>query len=184
MSQAVETSRIRTRIPGRLDRLPWSRWHWMVLIGLGTVWILDGLEVTIVGALGARLSASRAAAWGISTSAGRGLGGGALRRRRVRRGALVLRLSDRPLGRKRLFLVTLGCTWLATVLDGVLVQRRDGSLLLRFFTGIGIGGEYAAINSAIDELIPARAAGESTSLVNGSVLARRGARARCCRSSC
>jgi hypothetical protein len=52
----VQTGVIETRIPGRLDRLPWSRWHWLVVIGLGTVWILDGLEVTIVGAIASRLT--------------------------------------------------------------------------------------------------------------------------------
>ena len=47
---------ISTDIPGRLDRLPWARWHWMVLLGLGTVWILDGIEVTIVGVIGPRIT--------------------------------------------------------------------------------------------------------------------------------
>jgi MFS family permease len=155
---------ITTKVPGRLDRLPWSRWHWMVLLGLGTVWILDGLEVTIVGAVGSTITKAHS---GISITtaqvgdaAGIYIAGACV-------GALLFgHLTDR-LGRKRLFLVTLGVYLTATILTAT---SRDAWMFFafRFFTGMGIGGEYAAINSAIDELIPARVRGTVDLLVNGS----------------
>ena len=155
---------VETTVPGRLDRLPWTRWHWMVLIGLGTVWILDGLEVTIVGAVGSTLTKAGS---GISIStaqigdaAGIYVAGACL-------GALVFgHLTDR-FGRRRLSLVTLGLYLAATVLTAV---SRDAwtFFAFRFFTGMGIGGEYSAINSAIDELIPARVRGTVDLIVNGS----------------
>ena len=145
-------------VPARLDRLPWSRWHWVVLIGLGTVWILDGLEVTIVGSVGSTLTKAGS---GISITtaqigdaAGIYIAGACV-------GALFFgHLTDR-LGRKRLFMVTLGVYLTATVLTAF---SHDVWMffLLRFLTGTGIGGEYAAINSAIDELIPARVAARWT----------------------
>jgi MFS family permease len=155
---------IETRVPARLDRLPWSRWHWVVLLGLGTVWILDGLEVTIVGAVGSTLTAKGS---GISISTAQVgqaaafyIGGACL-------GALVFgHLTDR-LGRKRLFLVTLLLYLCATMATGLSVTAWM-FFLFRFLTGMGIGGEYAAINSAIDELIPARVRGTVDLLVNGS----------------
>jgi MFS family permease len=151
-------------VPARLDRLPWARWHWMVLIGLGTVWILDGLEVTIVGSVGSTLTKAGS---GISITtaqigdaAGVYIAGACV-------GALFFgHLTDR-LGRKRLFMVTLGVYLTATVLTAF---SHDIWMffLLRFLTGTGIGGEYAAINSAIDELIPARVRGTVDLAVNGS----------------
>jgi MFS family permease len=158
-SQVIETD-----VPARLDRLPWSRWHWMVLIGLGTVWILDGLEVTIVGAVGSTLTQSGS---GISITtaqvgdaAGIYIAGACV-------GALLFgHLTDR-LGRRRLFLVTLGLYLIATVLTAT-SRNAEMFFVFRFFTGMGIGGEYAAINSAIDELIPARSRGTVDLLVNGS----------------
>ena len=165
MSQAVETSRIRTRIPARLDRLPWSRWHWMILIGLGTVWILDGLEVTIIGSIGSRLSES-GSGLGISKSEVAG-GAAAAYIAGACVGALVLGwLTDRY-GRKRLFMLSLGVYLLATLATAFSFSVW-WFMLFRFITGIGIGGEYAAINSAIDELIPARARGRIDVLINGS----------------
>ncbi|HWC33860.1 MAG TPA: MFS transporter [Mycobacteriales bacterium] len=153
-----------TDIPARLDRLPWARWHWLVLAGLGTVWILDGLEVTIVGAVGSTLTKAHS---GISIStaqvgdaAGVYVAGACL-------GALVFGYLTDKLGRKKLFLVTLGVYLLATVLTGVSTNAWM-FFAFRFFTGMGIGGEYAAINSAIDELIPARVRGTVDLLVNGS----------------
>jgi MFS family permease len=154
---------IRTRIPARMDRLPWSSWHWLVVLGLGTVWILDGLEVTIVGAIGARLTEKDAL--GI-TDGQLGLTGtiyvvGAAT------GALFWgNLTDR-FGRKKLFLITLAVYLAATV--GTAFSWNFASFaLFRFFTGFGIGGEYAAINSAIDELIPARVRGWVDLAINGS----------------
>jgi MFS family permease len=155
---------IETAIPARLDRLPWSRFHWMVVIGLGAVWILDGLEATIVGSVAARLTEKGS---GISISAG-GIGiaaafyvaGGCL-------GALFFgQLTDR-FGRKRLFLLTLGVYIVATVATAFAFAPWY-LYLARFLTGAGIGGEYAAINSAIDELIPARVRGRVDLMINGS----------------
>ncbi len=154
---------IRTRIPARMDRLPWSRWHWLVLIGLGTVWILDGLEVTIVGAIGARLQ--EPGTLGLSASqlgqAGTAYVLGACC------GALFFGYLTDRLGRKRLFIVTLLVYLLATV-GTAFAGSFAWFVVFRFFTGFGIGGEYAAINSAIDELIPARVRGWVDLAVNGS----------------
>jgi len=155
---------IETRIPSRLDRLPWSRFHWMVVIGLGTVWILDGLEVTIVGSIGARLTESGSGisldASQIGTAAAFYVGGACL-------GALFFgQLTDR-FGRKKLFLVTLAVYITATVATAFSFAAWY-FYAARFFTGAGIGGEYAAINSAIDELIPARVRGRVDLIINGS----------------
>jgi MFS family permease len=155
---------IETRVPARLDRLPWSRFHWMVIIGLGTVWILDGLEVTIVGSIGDRLTEKGSGitldASQIGTAAAFYVGGACL-------GALFFgQLTDR-LGRKKLFLVTLGVYILATIATAF-SWTAWYFYAARFFTGAGIGGEYAAINSAIDELIPARVRGRVDLIINGS----------------
>ena len=155
---------IETRIPSRLDRLPWSRFHWMVVIGLGTVWILDGLEVTIVGSIGARLTEHGSGisldASQIGTAAAFYVGGACL-------GALFFgQLTDR-FGRKKLFLLTLGVYIAATVATAFSFAAWY-FYAARFFTGAGIGGEYAAINSAIDELIPARVRGRVDLIINGS----------------
>ncbi len=155
---------IETKIPARLDRLPWARWHWMVLIGLGTVWILDGLEVTIVGTISSRLTEKGS---GISISAAQIGQAAAIYVAGACVGALFFGwLADR-LGRKKLFIITLAVYLVATV-----GTAFSGSFLFfavcRFFTGAGIGGEYAAINSAIDELIPARVRGTVDLLINGS----------------
>jgi MFS family permease len=154
---------IETRIPARMDRLPWSRWHWLVVLGLGTVWILDGLEVTIVGAIGGRLEES--GALGLSASqiglAGTAYIGGACT------GALGFGYLTDRLGRKRLFMATLAVYLVATVATAFSWSFASFAFF-RFCTGLGIGGEYAAINSAIDELIPARARGWVDLAINGS----------------
>jgi MFS family permease len=159
-----EGGTIETRIPSRLDRLPWSRFHWMVVIGLGTVWILDGLEVTIVGSIGDRLTEHGSGialdASQIGTAAAFYVGGACL-------GALFFgQLTDR-FGRKKLFLLTLGLYIAATVATAF-SWTAWYFYAARFFTGAGIGGEYAAINSAIDELIPARVRGRVDLIINGS----------------
>ncbi|MEW9527362.1 MFS transporter [Microbispora sp. NPDC049125] len=157
-------AQISTDIPARLDRLPWARWHWMVLIGLGTVWILDGLEVTIVGVIGPRIT-DPDSGLGLTDSqvglaAGIYVAGACL-------GALLFgHLTDR-FGRKKLFLVTLAVYLVATVATAF-SHEAWYFFLCRFFTGAGVGGEYAAINSAIDELIPARVRGTVDLVVNGS----------------
>ncbi len=155
---------IETDVPARIDRLPWARWHWLVVVGLGAVWILDGLEVTIVGAIGSRLTEKGS---GLTLSAGQlGLAGtiyviGACT------GALVFGYLTDRLGRKRLFLVTLALYLCATVLTAFSFSPL-WFFVFRFLTGAGIGGEYAAINSAIDELIPARVRGTVDLVINGS----------------
>jgi MFS family permease len=157
-------STIETKIPARLDRLPWSRFHWMVVIGLGTVWILDGLEVTIVGSIAGRLMEEGS---GLALSPSQTLTAGSVYVSGACLGALFFgQLTDR-FGRKKLFLLTLVLYLVATV-----ATAFAGSALYfyiaRFFTGAGIGGEYAAINSAIDELIPARVRGRVDLIINGS----------------
>jgi MFS family permease len=160
----IQTGTIRTNIPARLDRLPWSRWHWLVVIGLGTVWVLDGLEVTIVGAIAGRLtengSGLQISESQIGIAAGVYVAGACA-------GALFFGwLTDR-LGRKKLFLVTL-MVYLAATVATAFSMTPLFFYVCRFFTGAGIGGEYAAINSAIDELIPARLRGRIDLIINGS----------------
>jgi MFS family permease len=155
---------IRTNVPARLDRLPWSRFHWRIVIGLGTVWILDGLQVTIVGAIAARLtepgSGIRLNTADIGTAGAIYVAGACI-------GALVFgQLTDRY-GRKKLFMLTLGLYLAATVATAFSFAPWY-FFLFRFITGMGIGGEYAAINSAIDELIPARNRGRVDLSINGS----------------
>jgi MFS family permease len=162
MSTTYKT--IRTNIPARLDRLPWSRFHWRVVIGLGTVWILDGLQVTLVGSIAPRLtdpgSGIHLSAAGVGLSGALYVAGACI-------GALVFgQLSDRH-GRKKLFMVTLNLFILATVATAFSFSAWY-FFLFRFLTGMGIGGEYAAINSAIDELIPARNRGRVDLSINGS----------------
>ncbi|MGW4750765.1 MFS transporter, partial [Streptomyces sp. NPDC004290] len=156
---------ITTAIPARLDRLPWSRWHWRIVIGLGTVWILDGLEVTVVGNIAGRLSEPGS---GLPISSGEVTGvAAALYVAGACSGALFWgRLTDRY-GRKKLFMITLAVYLGATALTAVSFQTW-WFFLFRFFTGFGIGGEYAAINSAIDELIPAYYRGRVDLIINGS----------------
>ena len=144
--------------------MPWSKFHWRVVIGLGTVWILDGLEVTIVGAIAPRL-----------TEAGSGIGmssadigtAAAIYVAGACTGALLFgQLTDR-FGRKRLFMATMVLYLLATVATAFATEPWH-FFVFRLFTGMGIGGEYAAINSAIDELIPARNRGQVDLAINGS----------------
>jgi MFS family permease len=153
-----------TQIPARLDRLPWSRFHWRIVAGLGTVWILDGLEVTIVGAVASRMtdagSGINLTSGDIGTAAAIYVAGACL-------GALFFgQLTDR-FGRKRLFMATLALYIVATVATAFSFAPWY-FFAARFFTGMGIGGEYSAINSAIDELIPARNRGQVDIAINGS----------------
>ncbi|MEV0980647.1 MFS transporter [Streptomyces sp. NPDC049915] len=162
----AETGRtVTTNIPARLDRLPWSRWHWTIVIGLGTVWILDGLEVTVVGNIASRLSESGS---GLDISSGQITGtAAALYVAGACAGALFWgRLTDRW-GRKKLFMITLAVYLAATALTAISFDAW-WFFLFRFLTGFGIGGEYAAINSAIDELIPANYRGRVDLMINGS----------------
>src|SRR5919109_2443 len=165
-SQTVERTlrTIDTQIPARMDRLPWSKFHWMVVIGLGTVWILDGLQVTVVGAISPTLTEEGS---GLELSAAQVGAAGSFYILGACLGALYFGwLADR-LGRKKLFMLTL-----AVFLVGSVATALSFSvwwfMLCRFVTGAGIGGEYAAINSAIDELIPARVRGQVDLTINGS----------------
>jgi MFS family permease len=150
-------------IAERLDRLPWSRWHWRVVIALGVAWVLDGLEVTLVGSVGGVLERSDT----LALTAGQVGWAGSVYVAGAVLGALAFgRMADR-LGRKRLFLLTLLVYMAATVATAFSTGFASFALC-RFVTGIGIGGEYAAINSAIDELIPARVRGRVNLAINGS----------------
>src|SRR3954453_13404087 len=164
MASGVETGQITTDIPARLDRLPWARWHWMIVIGLGTVWILDGLEVTIVGSMSDALKPGSTGLGLTSSDIGTA---GAMYVAGACLGALFFgQLTDR-FGRKRLFMLTLGFYICATVLTAFSMSPL-WYFGARFLTGAGIGGEYAAINSAIDELIPAKYRGRVDAAINGS----------------
>src|SRR3984885_11342217 len=144
-SSADRVGTIETNIPARLDRLPWSRWHWRILIGLGTVWILDGLEVTIVGSIAGAISAKGS---GIDISSAQVAGlAASLYVAGACFGALVFgQLTDR-FGRKKLFMITLGVYLLATAATAFSWTPLF-FFACRFVTGMGIGGEYSAINSA------------------------------------
>ena len=154
---------IETDIPARLDRLEWSRFHTLVIAALGVTWILDGLEVTLAGAVSGALQASPRlhlddARIGLAASAY--LVGAVL-------GALYFGWATDRLGRKRLFSITLALYLISTVLSACAPDFWTFALF-RALTGAGIGGEYAAINSAIQELVPARLRGRVDLLVNGS----------------
>jgi MFS family permease len=146
---------VETQVPARLDRLPWSGWHWMIVTALGVTWILDGLEVTLAGAMGATLK--NPAALGLSDAQVGGTATAYLAGAVA--GALFFGYLTDRLGRKRLFFITLGVYLTATLLSGV-AWNFWSFAVFRAITGAGIGGEYAAINSAIDELIPARLRGQ------------------------
>ena len=154
---------ISTRVPARLDRLPWSPFHWRVVAALGITWILDGLEVTFMGAVSGVLETPQAL--GISAEQ-IGLLGSSYLAGAVLGALLFGPLTDRH-GRKRLFFVTLG-VYLAGVALSAFAWDFASFLVFRFLTGCGIGGEYSAVNSAIDEFIPARHRGRVGLAINGS----------------
>ncbi len=157
----MTTTPFETDIPNRLDRLPWSRWHTLVVVALGVTWILDGLEVTIVGSLsGAIRDSLRLTETQVGLTASAYLLGAV-------GGALFFGwLTDR-LGRKRLFTITV-LVYLIAVIATAFAPNVWVFALCRFFTGAGIGGEYAAVNSTIQELIPARWRGTVDLCVNGT----------------
>jgi MFS family permease len=154
---------LRTDIPARLDRLPWSRFHWLIVFALGAAWSIDGLEVTLKGAVGGVLqdpATLNLSAGEIGALASSYLFGAVL-------GALICgHLTDRY-GRTRLLFATL-----AVYLGGTFLTAFSWDFaslaVCRWITGMGIGGEYAAINSAIDELVPARVRGRVALAINGS----------------
>src|SRR5712672_2723488 len=158
-----DSSIVETDIPARLDRLPWGRFHTRVVVALGITWILDGLEVTLAGALSGALKESPVLQFsnfdvGLANSAY--LAGAVI-------GALGFGwLTDR-IGRKKLFFITLALYLTATAATA-LSWSVASYALFRFLTGAGIGGEYTAINSTIQELVPARYRGWTDLLINGS----------------
>lgn len=161
---SVELGKVSTNIPARLDRLPWARFHWLVVVGLGSVWVLDGLEVTMVGNVAARLTADGS---GVAITAGQiGIAGGIYVLGACLGALFFGQMTDR-FGRKKLFLITLSVYLLATVATAFTFAPWY-FYLARFITGAGIGGEYAAVNSAIDELIPARLRGRVDLIINGT----------------
>jgi MFS family permease len=153
---------IETNVPKRLDRLPWSRWHWLVVFALGFVWILDGLEVTIVGAIGPTLQKASLhfSSFQVGLIGAFYVAGGVA-------GALLFGYLTDRWGRKKLFMITLAIYLVATVATAFSWSGWS-FFLFRFIAGAGIGGEYSAINSAIDELIPARVRGWVDLAINGS----------------
>ena len=154
---------VETDVAQRLDRLPWSRWHWLGVLALGITWILDGLEVTLVAALGGILK--EPTTLGLTDAE---IGAGAtfyLIGQVV--GALVFGFATDRFGRKKLFYVTL-LTYLAGTCLTAFSMNFFMYALFRFIAGTGIGGEYSAINSAIDELIPARVRGRVDLAINST----------------
>jgi len=158
-SAAVEHQPVRSTVPARMDRLPWTRFHWSVVTGLGVSWILDGLEIQLVAANGyAKSLGMNAAEVGLTGTIY--LVGQVV-------GALYFgRLTDR-LGRKKLFIITLAIYLIGSGIAG-LAPAMWFLWIFRFVAGMGIGGEYTAINSAIDELIPSKYRGRVDIAVNGT----------------
>ena len=154
---------IESYVPARLDRLPWGRHHWLIVIALGATWILDGLEVTLAGSVGAILTHRATLHLSdaqVGASATFYLIGAVV-------GALVFGYATDRLGRKRLFFVTVTVYLVATAATAT-SWNFVSYAFFRALTGAGIGGAYAAINSAIDELIPARVRGRVDLMINGS----------------
>jgi len=158
-----EERTIETDVPARLDRLPWSSWHFRIIVALGTSWMLDGLQVTLAGSLAGILQDKNSLGLSdeqVSAGATTYLAGAVL-------GALVFGYLTDRLGRRKLFLVTLALYSTAT-LATAFSWNFFSFALFRFFTGTGIGGEYAAINSAVDELIPGKVRGTVDLIVNAT----------------
>ncbi|MFV0493794.1 MFS transporter [Mycobacterium sp.] len=159
---------IRSLIPARIDRLPWSPFHTRLVVALGVAWVLDGLTITVASAVAGTLTDPRTlhlSSVAVGLVATVYLAGEVV-------GALYFgSLSDR-LGRRNLFMATLGVYLLGSGLTAFTVGNSAGWIAFlyatRFIAGMGIGGEYAAINSAIDELIPARYRGRVDIAVNGT----------------
>jgi MFS family permease len=158
---------VRSTIPARLDRLRWSPFHTRLVLGLGTAWILDGLEITIASSVSGKLT--QASTLGLTTTQASAIGTIYLLGEVA--GALVFgRLSDK-LGRRKLFMWTLAIYLAGTGLSALAFKGAGGLVYFyatRFIAGTGIGGEYSAVNSAIDEMMPARYRGRTDIWINGS----------------
>ena len=159
----VNGETIESYVPARLDRMPWSRWHWLIVMSLGATWILDGLEVTLAGSLGGILTRRETLALTdaeVGATATCYLAGAVI-------GALLFGYGTDRFGRKKLFFITVAVYLIGTALSAFSWNFASYAFF-RALTGAGIGGEYAAINSAIDELIPARVRGRVDLMINGS----------------
>lgn len=161
MSQSANPGQktVRSLVPARMDRLPWTRFHWSIVVGLGTAWILDGLEIQMVSASGFQhalhMSSAQVGATGTIYLIGQVVG------------ALGFgRLADR-LGRRRFFIITLLVYLVGSGIAGF-APNMIFLWVFRFIAGMGIGGEYTAINSAIDELIPSHFRGRVDIAINGT----------------
>ncbi|MFC0384544.1 MFS transporter [Muricoccus vinaceus] len=163
MSGSFNSASFTTDVPNRLDRLPWSRFHWLVVVALGVTWVLDGLEVTLVGSLAGAIRESPRLQL---TETQVGLTASAYLLGAVSGALFFGWLTDR-LGRKKLFTLTVLVYLVATIATGFSWDFWSFAVF-RFFTGAGIGGEYSAVNSAIQELIPARRRGTTDLAVNGT----------------
>ena len=154
---------VETDVPLRLDRLPWSRWHVRILIALSTSWLLDGLQVTLAGSLSGILQSKQ----GLSLSEGQVTFSAATYLAGAVIGALFFGILTDRFGRRKLFLITLATYSIATI--GTALSSGVVSFSLsRLFVGLGVGGEYAAINSAVDELIPGKVRGTVDLIVNAN----------------
>ncbi len=154
---------IESYVPARLDRMPWSSWHWLIVVSLGATWILDGLEVTLAGAVGGILTRHETLGLTdtqVGATATCYLAGAVL-------GALLFGYGTDRFGRKKFFFITVAVYLIGTGLSAFSWNFWSYAFF-RAITGAGIGGEYAAINSAIDELIPARVRGRVDLIINGS----------------
>jgi len=154
---------VESYVPARLDRMPWSRWHWLIVVSLGATWILDGLEVTLAGSLGGILTRHETLGLTdteVGATATCYLAGAVI-------GALLFGYGTDRFGRKKLFFITVAVYLIGTALSAFSWNFASYAFF-RALTGAGIGGEYAAINSAIDELIPARVRGRVDLRINGS----------------
>jgi MFS family permease len=162
-ARRVQGDIVETDIPARLDRLPWGRFHTLVVVALGVTWILDGLEVTLTGAISGALKTSPVLHFSnteVGLASSFYLAGAVL-------GAVLFGwLTDR-LGRRKLFFITLGLYLTATAATAISWNVASFAFF-RFMTGAGIGGEYTAINSTIQELTPARVRGFTDLVINGS----------------
>lgn len=158
-----ENRQIETDVPSRLDRLPWSSWHFRIIVALGTSWLLDGLQVTLAGSLVGILEDKKTLGLSdtqVTAGSTTYLAGAVF-------GAILFGYLTDRLGRRRLFLVTLAVYSTATLLTA-LSWNFTSFAIFRFITGLGIGGEYAAINSAVDELIPSKIRGTVDLIVNAT----------------
>ncbi len=159
----TEAEQYETKVPARMDRLPWSRFHWLVILALGATWLLDGLEIGLVGAIGPMLTDK--STLGL-TSAQVGYTASIYLVGEVCGALLFGWLTDRY-GRQKMFFTTMGLYLAGVALTGLSIGFYTFATF-RFLAGLGIGGEYSAVYSAIDELIPAEYRGHADLAISGT----------------